>query len=165
MVPTRSQLENLSKDELIDEVLTLENFKNDINVKFSELNDRFNNFEAKYEMVNSNLLITRHCNDLLLVCITQLEDSNLNNTQYNRRETLEINPVPSDIADDVLEQSLTGTSIELDNLQACHRMRKKDCIIIKSKCRKQKHCVILNCKTLQNKSLDLITVFREVICK
>ena len=59
MVRTRSQLENLSKDELIDEVLSLENFKNDINVKFSELNDRFNNFEVKYEMVNSNLSIAR----------------------------------------------------------------------------------------------------------
>ena len=57
MVRTRSQLENLSKDELIDEVLSLENFKNDINMKFFEPNDRFNDFEAKYEMVNSNLLI------------------------------------------------------------------------------------------------------------
>ena len=64
MVRTRSQLENLSKDELIDEVVelidevvSLENFKNDINATFSELNDRFNNFQAKYEMVNSNLSI------------------------------------------------------------------------------------------------------------
>ena len=72
MVRTRSQLENLSKDELIDEVLSLENFNNDINVKFSELNDRFNDFEAKYEMVNSNLLITRRCNDVLVERITQL---------------------------------------------------------------------------------------------
>ena len=66
MVRTRSQLENLSKDELIDEVLSLENFKNDINVKFSELNDHFNDFEAKYEMINSNMSITRRCNDLYL---------------------------------------------------------------------------------------------------
>ena len=101
MVRTRSQLENLSKDELIDEVLSLENFKNDINMKFSELNDRFNNFESKYEMVNSNLLITRCCNDLLLERITQLERNNLNNAQYNRRETLEINPVPSDNLDEL----------------------------------------------------------------
>ena len=49
MVRTRTQLENLSKDELTDEVLILENFKNDINVKFSELNDRFNDFQAKYQ--------------------------------------------------------------------------------------------------------------------
>ena len=116
MVRTRSQLENLSKDELIDEVLSLENFKNDINVKFSELNDRFNDFQAKYEMINSNLSITRRCNDFLLERITQLERNKLNNAQYTRRETLQINPVPSDIADDVLEQSvcqalsLTGIS-------------------------------------------------------
>ena len=65
MVQTRSQLENMSKDEFIYEVLSLENFKNDVNVKFSELNDCFNDFEAKYEMVNSNRLISRHCNNLL----------------------------------------------------------------------------------------------------
>ena len=77
MVRTRSQLENLSKDELIGEVLSLENFKNDINVKFSELNDRFNDFEAKYEMFNSNLSITRRCNDLLIERLSQLERNNL----------------------------------------------------------------------------------------
>ena len=84
MVRTRSQLENLSKDELIDEVLSLENFKNDINAKFSELNDCFNDFQAKYEMAISNLSISRRCSKLLLERITQLESDNLNNDQYNR---------------------------------------------------------------------------------
>ena len=64
------------------------------------------NFKQNKNWSNSNLSITRHCNDLLLERITQLERNNLNNAQYNRRETLEINPVPSDIADDILEQSL-----------------------------------------------------------
>ena len=89
MVQTRSQLENLSKDELIDKVLSHENFKNEINSKFSELNDCFNDFQEKYEMVNSNLSISKHCNELLLECITQLERNNLSHAQYNRRETLE----------------------------------------------------------------------------
>ena len=111
-------------------------------------------------MVNSNLSISKRCNELLLERITQLERNNLNNAQYNRTETLEINPVPSDIADDVLEQSvcqalsLTGISAQPDDLQACHRMRKKDRVIIKFKCRKQKHRVLSNRKTLQNESLD-----------
>ena len=34
-------------------------------------------------------------------------------------------------------------------------MRKKDRVIIKFKCRKQKHRVLSNRKTLQNKSVDL----------
>ena len=38
--------------------------------------------------------------------MTQLERNNLSNAQYNRRGTLDINSVPSDIADDVLEQSV-----------------------------------------------------------
>ena len=69
--------------------------------------------------------------------------------------------MPSDIANDVLEQSvcqmlsLTGISVEPDDLQICHHMKKKDRAIMKSQCRKQKHRVLLNCKTLQNKSLDL----------
>ena len=72
--------------------------------------------------------------------VTNYKRNNLNNVQYDRRETLEINPVSSDIADDVLEQSvcqtlsLTGISVEPDDLQACHRMRKKDWVIIKFKC-------------------------------
>ena len=131
-------------------------------MKFSELNDRFNNFEAKYEVVNSNLSIARRCNDLLIERKTQLERSNQNNAQYTRRETLEINSVPSDITDDVLEQSvcyelsLTGILVEPDDLQGCHHMRKKDRVIIKFKCRKQKHRVLFNHKTLENKSLDLM---------
>ena len=88
MVQTRSQFENLSKDEHTDEVLGLENFKSDINSKLSQLNDRFNNFEAKYyETVNSNLSISRRCNEFLLEPITQLEQKNLNNAQYNRRNS------------------------------------------------------------------------------
>ena len=150
MVRTRSQLENLSKDELIDEVLTLETFKNNINVKFSKLNDCFNNFEAKYKMVNSNLSNTRYCNDLLEL-ITQLERNKLSKSiQYH---LIVLMTYWNNLCAKAL--SLTGISVEPDDLQACHRMRKKARIIIKFKCRKQKHHVLLNRKTLQNKSLDL----------
>ena len=74
MVQTRSQLENLSnlsKEEFTDEVLSLKHLKNDSNAKFSTLNDCFKNFQAKYEMVNSNLSISRRCNGLELQHITQ----------------------------------------------------------------------------------------------
>ena len=64
------------------------------------------NFKQNKNWPNSNLSITRHCNDLLLERITQLERNNLKNAQYTRRETLKIYPMPSDIADDVLEQSV-----------------------------------------------------------
>ena len=68
--------------------------------------------------------------------------------------------MPSDIADDVLKQSvcevlsLTEMSVEPDDLQACHRMRRKDRVTIKFKCRKQKHRVLSIRKTLENKSIN-----------
>lgn len=80
----RTQLENLSKDELIDEFLSV---RNDINSKFSELNDRSNDFEVKYEMVNSNLSISRCINELLLERINQLKLNKLKNAQYNKRNS------------------------------------------------------------------------------
>ena len=43
MLQTWIQLENLSKDELT------ENFKNEINTVYSELNNCFKDFKAKYE--------------------------------------------------------------------------------------------------------------------
>lgn len=115
MVRKRSQLENMSKNKLTDEVLDLASFKNDINLKFLVLSDRFNDFDVKYEMVYSNLSISRCCNELILECITQLERNNLINAHCNRRETLVINPVPSDIANNILEkimcQALSPTGI------------------------------------------------------
>ena len=93
-------------------------------------------------MVNSNLSISRRCNELLLEHFTQLGRNILNNAQYNRRETLEINPMPSDIVYNILEQSmcqaisLPGISEEPDDLQADYRMEKKDRLIVKGERKK-----------------------------
>ena len=101
-------------DELIDEVLSLENFMNDINAKFSKLTDPFSSFQVKYEMISSNLLISRCYNDLLLECITQ------NAITWITLNIIEEKPLPSDSVN-ALEQSvcqvlsLTGISIEPDN--------------------------------------------------
>ena len=47
MVQTRSQLENLSKEELIDELISVE----DISFKLSDHTSRFDNFLRRYELV------------------------------------------------------------------------------------------------------------------
>ena len=56
MVLTRSQYENVSKDELIQEHTdSNSSFVNDINMKLSNLEEKFNNFLSKYDNVNSEL--------------------------------------------------------------------------------------------------------------
>ena len=61
MARTRRQLKNLSKEELIEEIITV----NDITSKISELTNRFDNFLRRFEVVSSDLTITRNCNILL----------------------------------------------------------------------------------------------------
>ena len=58
MVRTRSQLENLSKEELIEELTSV----NDMSSKLSDLSNRFDNFLRRFEVVSSDLAITRNWN-------------------------------------------------------------------------------------------------------
>ena len=102
MVRTRSQLENLSKEELTDEFISV----GDISSKLSDLTSHFNDFLRRYEILNSELTVSKNCNRLLTERIVQLERNAVSNAQYHRRESLELNPVLASISDDVLENSV-----------------------------------------------------------
>ena len=61
MVRTRSQLEHLSKDELIDELMSLE----DISSKLANLKTRFDDFSRRFEVLSSELAVSKNCSRLL----------------------------------------------------------------------------------------------------
>ena len=73
MVLTRAQVDNLSREELIEELLKF----SDITDKLNGLNNRFDDFIKKYDELNSELLISKNCNSLLLKRITNLEHNAL----------------------------------------------------------------------------------------
>ena len=133
MVRRRSQLGNLSKEELIEELITFE----DITLKRSDLSNRFDDFLRRFEVVSSDLATTRNCNRLLTERVVQLERNAVTNAQSNRRELVEVNPVLPSINDEKFELnickalSLTRHEVEPDDLQACHRLKKKDSVIVK----------------------------------
>ena len=55
MVLTRSQYEIMSKEELIQELIDINSsFVNDINIKLSNLEEKFNDFLSKYDNVSSD---------------------------------------------------------------------------------------------------------------
>ena len=56
MVRTRSQLENLSKKELIEELISVK----DISSKVSVLTGRFDDFLRGYEFLNSELTVSKN---------------------------------------------------------------------------------------------------------
>ena len=131
-------------------------------LKLSDLTSRFDDLLRQYKILNSELTVSKNCNRLLTERIVHLETNAVSNAQYHRRESLEINPVPASISDDVLENSvcralsLTGHEVKPDDLQPCHRLKKKDTVIVKFKCRKQKRSILINRKNLRNKS-DVLT--------
>ena len=107
MILTRSQYENTSKEELIQELTNINSsFVNDINAKLTYLSDRFNEFTPKYDNVYSELQQCKSYNSHLLTRITHLERNAVTNSQYSRWETIEMNPVPAEIRQDVLENSI-----------------------------------------------------------
>ena len=127
MARTRNQLENYSKEELIDELISVE----DISSKLSDLTSRFDDFLRRYEILNSELTVNKKCNRLLTERIVQLKRNAVSNAQCHRCQSLEINPVPASIGDAVLENSvcralsLTGYEVKPDDLQVCHRLKKR----------------------------------------
>ena len=156
MVLTPSQCENMSKEELIQELTDINSsFINDINTKLSNLEEKFNDFLSKYDNVSSELQQCKKFNSHLLTRIIQLECNAVTNSQYSRRETIELNPVPADITEDVLEEnickafSLTGVNVAPIDLQACHQMKRTDRVIVKFKCRTQKNSVMYKQKNRQ----------------
>ena len=126
-------MENLSKEELIEELIIVD----DITSKISDLTNRFDDFLRRFEVVSSDLAIIRNCNGLLTERVVQLERNAVTNAQYHRRESVEVNPIPPSISDEELELniyealSLTGNEVKPNDLQACHRLKKKESVIVK----------------------------------
>ena len=85
----------------------------------------------------------------------------MDSLQYLRREMIEINPVPEDIQDMQLEESicqalsLTGTPVSAGDHEVCHRMRRRDRVIVKFSSRKKWNDVIFKKKSLNGKSDEL----------
>ena len=157
MVFTRIQTENMSTEELVEELLKL----SDEPAKLSELTEKFNDFVSKHDKIYSELQISRNCNNHLLQRTIQMERNEVTNSQDHRRETIEINPVPESLKDETLEENvckallLTGVNATPELLHSCHCLKKRNRVIIKFKCQKQRQNIFFNRKNLKGKSSDL----------
>ena len=105
MILTWSKYEDMSKEELFQE-LTNSSFVNNINTKLFDLSDRFNKFTSKYDEVYFELPHCKSSNSCLLTRKIQLECNAVTNSQYSRRETIELNPIPAEIHEGVLKESI-----------------------------------------------------------
>ena len=103
----------------------------------------------------------KNCTELLFKQIEILQRNALDSSKYLRREMIEIDPVPEDIQDTQLEESiyqalsLTGTSVSTGDLEECHTMRRRDRVIVKFSSRRKRNYVTFKKKSLNGKSDEL----------
>ena len=134
MVFARSRLNEVSKDKEIEELLSFDNLSEIIN----DLTKKMDDFATTLDRVFSELQISKTCNSLLRKRIIDLERSSLDNSQYLRKEMIEISPVLLEVSNDELKGlvynalSLTENKVSPDHLEARHRLKKK----------RKRHCQI-----------------------
>ena len=125
MVVTRSQLENLSKDELIDRLLQVQNIEDELEL----FNKRFDDFLGKYNEFHSELQVSTNCSNLLRNRVIVLGKNALSTAQYVRGEITEISSVPGLISDQNFEEQvckalpLTGIKVEDKDLHVLHEKK------------------------------------------
>ena len=102
MVFTRSKLNELSKDELIEELLSFDNLPEKTKDLKKKKKKKMDNFASKFDRVFSVLQISKTCNSLLRKQIIDLERSSLDNAQYLRREMIEISSVPLEVSNQTM---------------------------------------------------------------
>ena len=157
---TEESLEKLLKKDIINIVLSLQTEK-ECNANILEevraLNEKFTTFE-------SQLLITKNVNSLLQEKVIDLERQCWANAQYSRRECLEVSGIPNTIKQDELENKVltifkkVGCDIKNENIEACHRVRGQNNVIIKFSKRKdcqQVYSVKKDLGKLDMKEVDL----------
>ena len=86
-----------------------------------------------------------------------MERNAVTNSQYSRRETIELNPVHEDVLEERICKALplTEVNVVLEDLPACHSRKRSEKVIVKSKCCYQKQSLIYKRKNLSTKSQEL----------
>ena len=126
MVVTRSQLENLSKDELIDRLLQVQNIEDELEL----FNKRFDDFLGKYNEFHSELQVSTNCSNLLRNRVIVLGKNAHSTAQYVRGEITEISPVSGLISNQNFEEQvckalpLTGIKVEDKDLHVLHEKKR-----------------------------------------
>ena len=154
---THEQLQELDKNSIIEYALKVSDLSNIL----SKLEERIKELESYNEIsskVNSHLTDKI---DTLENHAIQMEKQITNNSQYARNRQLELHRVPTSILGDKLKDticaalSLTGTAVKGAEIDKCHRLKRKESVIVEFKFRDKRDPVLGGRKNLKNKKTEL----------
>jgi hypothetical protein len=108
------------------------------------------------------LAVSQRVNEALLRHVDAVEETATSNAQYARRDTLELHGVPPSFGDgeeldskviSLLKDIAPDAGVQASEIQAIHRLKKRQNVIVKFVNRKTKHAVIVNKKKLGEESV------------
>ena len=137
---TEDGLDKLLKKDLISIILSQQRKIDQDDIgwlnEIRKLNDNFSKLEA-------DVTLAKNISNLLSQRVVNLERQCWDNAQYSRRECLEVVGIPRSVDDNILEEKViqvfekVGCNIDSSNIEACHRITKKnDRVIVKFSKRK-----------------------------
>ena len=107
------------------------------------------------------MCILKNVNDLLSSRLVGIELQCWANAQYSRRECLDIVGIPNEVKDESLEESVVGIfdkvgcNIDVDSIEACHRVSgNNNIVIVKFVRRKDRQKVWNKKKKLKNCKME-----------
>ena len=112
--------------------------------------------------LQSQLNVSQRINETLMHQLHTVERHSISNSQYARRETLELHGVPASFDDgpgleaniiSLINDIAPEAKVKTDDLQAVHRLKKKNNVILKFSNRKKKHAVIVQKGKLKDDSV------------
>ena len=157
---TEETLDKLLKKDLISIVLSQQT---EMDAANSEIMDQIRKFNENFEKLQSELTVAKQVNSVLSERLVSMERQCWANAQYSKRECLEMVGVPRSVSDGDLEEKVlkifekVGCPMEGNNIEACHRISKKnEGIIVKFSRRK-------DCQNVLNKKKEFRKLGMEEI--
>ena len=129
----------LDKSDLVEKLLAVQSYTTSIRSQLDTLTAKVESMSGDVDILKKNKERKNEAPGSSKVDerVTKLEKQLFASEQYSRRDTIEIVGIPENIADKDIESKaigimkMIGVTVPKQEIQACHRLVKKDRVIIK----------------------------------
>ena len=129
MALSKAALKKLSKDEIVSLAL---DHQNKFDSTLTSIRNELSDLKKDFEKLGSDFLVARQVNSLLRERVTSLERQCWSNSQYSRRECLELTSIPETSDNNPLESTVLKIFERLEvkvvpsNVEDCHWISSKN---------------------------------------
>ena len=151
-----AEIENMTRINLIS-------YAKDITTSFRELHDYLLHPDSGViTKLQQQLELSQAINQSLLRQLNVVERQSISNAQYSRKETVELHGVPTSFDEgngleskvlELLNEIAPSAKVEACDVQAIHRLRKEDRVIVKFISRKKSQSVLMRRSKLKDATI------------